>query len=267
MGLTNGQYTIPFQFLLPTGLPSSFEYIDETINCSIVYYGEVKIKKLGGSEIKFTKAFIIRQPTSTFNYPQQQISSGEISNCCSSAGNAAFKVSVNGSGFSWGSMAKFYLEIDNTKCSLAANSAKITLIQKINITNISGDIEYKNKNISHMSIPLFCGPNEIKSQNIDFLLSNIGNPTIMNSNKSNNALLYDDTSITEKLTSTVKGNLIANEYFVSVEVYYYGTRCCDGPQQLSFPIAIYPEELFTNTNQPLPKHWDPQVMTSINLNK
>ena len=69
-----GQYTFPFQFLLPQGLPSSFEYITNDVNCSIAYYGELRITRGDGSSVTQYKSFFVRQAVNSLNYSQEKIS-------------------------------------------------------------------------------------------------------------------------------------------------------------------------------------------------
>ena len=129
-----GQYTFPFQFLLPQGLPSSFEYITNDVNCSIAYYGELRITRGDGSSVTQYKSFFVRQAVNSLNYSQEKISTGNISDWCSSKGNATFKSGVQDSSYTWGNIAKCYLDIDNSQCQLPVKSVKASLIQKLNVS-------------------------------------------------------------------------------------------------------------------------------------
>ena len=263
---SSGQYTFPFQFLLPQGLPSSFEYINEDINASICYYAELKVNRRSSPDLTFYKGFNIRQPPTSLNYSQEQNSSGEISDCCSSKGKASFRAGVSGSSFTWGDVAKCFMEINNTECQLNVKSIKATLTQKINIKNNSGETDYITRFICDVEVPVQCMATQTATSSIELRLSNSNNPTIQYSNRSINKTIYDSPSAIEKLNSTVKGNLISNEYFVVAEVLYDGVRCCDGPQSINFPVIIYPEPIPTDYTSFRPHNWNPQIMTSISLN-
>ena len=264
--LNGGQYSFPFRVLLQSNLPSSFEYIDDRFNCSIVYYAECEITKSNNEKYTIYKSFLVRQPNSVFNYNLSMNNSGDISDWCSSKGKASVEAKTTKSNFSWGENASFSVKVDNSNCTLKAESIKLSLTQTLNFKSEGVGYEYLSREICGREEPINCEGNSTKETTITLNLTDLNNPTKNYISKSRNLNYFDNQNDLSSLISSVKGNLISCEYNLNILVKWEGCRCCDAIPPLYFPIIIYPSEFRYNIDMYKPNNWNPQVMNTAGEN-
>lgn len=259
----SGQYSFPFKFYLPAGLPSSFEYIDEVFNCSITYWAECRATKRDGTQQVFKNMFFVRTPKEVFNYPLTQSSFAEVSNWCSNKGKSGFSASINASSFSWLDVAQIKLDFDNTLSQIAITGFSVGLTQKLNFKSNNDDNEFLTRRLTSQIMGLNVNPGEKGSSNIILTLKDDDNVTQKYASESkNNELIQGNSFSIANIISTVKGNLISNEYYIVIDINFEGVQCCSGPGALTFPILIYAKEIDFNLNSLKPNNWNPQVINT-----
>lgn len=262
----NGQYQIPVSIYLPPTLPSTFEYVDNLSNASINYTIEVIINRFDGSRDVLSKQIVIRQAPSFFNYPLTQETTGEVKVWCSSKGSSALKVSNQKNSFNWNESMNLLVSIDNSKCAVNVSELSVKLHQKLTLRDHKGQEKYLNRVAHfqdfHISCPAF---NQITKE-IQFPITNTGNPCSSHYHKSKNYNSYDSNDMLASLQMTCRGSLITCEYYVTIDLDWDGVQCCSGVNTLTYPIVIYAQPYTVSYDQYKPNNWNPQTLNSVDFN-
>lgn len=131
----SGQYVYPFSFMLPPGLPGSFEYYDLDNTAYIKYILEAKVlSSNSNNHIKNEILVIVRQNPQHFQYPTRLSDTKNITTwCCFGKGTSTMNISYEKNYYCPEEKVNVICELDNTRCRLDASCIKLALIQTITI--------------------------------------------------------------------------------------------------------------------------------------
>lgn len=263
--LMPGQYTIPFAFMLPSHLPSSFFQEGYRYLASISYRLEAVLEPSFKHEprLKSKQNFVVRQPVKN----AQQGTSHEVQTplktcCCCAKGSNILKAQFEKNFYAPGETAQVIMQLNNSDSTINNSRLSFTLKQRVNLT-ARGKTESKNftkvqrdlpgiqaggqsdSSLIAINLPHFTGGDysKIKAYNMTQYLLN----------------LKEDNSI---LNPATRGRLITSEYYLEVSAPMDG--CCAPTPSISTPIEIYyPEFKFTPVT--MPANWAPQEVGLVNV--
>jgi hypothetical protein len=263
--LLPGQYTIPFAFMLPGSLPSSFHQEGHRYLANVSYRLEAILEPSFKNEprLKCKQPFVVRQPVKN----AQQGHSGEISTkltscCCCSKGSNVLTAQFEKNFYAPGEVAQVVMKLDNTESKSDNTRIAFTLKQRLHLsargrkddrvlTKVERDLpgikagSASDSNFIAINLPAFQGGDYYKTKtwNMTHHLINLKeSPEILN--------------------SATRSKLITSEYFLEVSCPMSG--CCVGTPAISAPIEIYYPEL-TFAPVVVPQNWHPQEVGQVNV--
>jgi hypothetical protein len=263
--LMPGQYTIPFAFMLPAHLPSSFFQEGHRYLASIHYRLEAVLEPSFKNEprLKCKQNFVVRQPVKN----AQQGASHEITTplktcCCCAKGANTLKAQFEKNYYAPGETAQVIMQLNNEQSKINNSRIQFTLKQKVNLTargkhenkvftKVQRDLPgikaggQSDSSLIAINLPHFVGGDyaKIKTYSMTQYLLN----------------LKEDNTV---LCSATRGKLVTSEYYLEVSAPMSG--CCASTPSISTPIEIYyPEFQF----QPIvmPSNWAPQEVGCVNV--
>jgi len=264
--LLPGQYTIPFAFMLPADLPSTFhqegnKYIGDI---SYVLTAIMEPPMSGQKKIKHKQAFVVRQPIKSAMQGVGSDVKNELKCCgCQSMGSVTLKAKFEKNFYAPGEVAQVILQLDNTESKAANEAINFSLKQKLTM-KAKGKEETKDfvkvqrsltegvpvgavsdSNFIALNLPPFKAEEWSPIKTIDLLKH-------LQSLKDNN----------DVLNSATRGKFITSEYYLEVACPMNG--CCLNIPAISCPIEIYYPDIQLTQPQ-IPQGWAPQEMGVVNL--
>jgi len=261
-------YEIPFSFMVPKDLPSSFSQEANGLVANIRYRIEAILEPCNPKKdpkIKSKQNIIVRQGVQN---AQQNVQSSVNTNlttlCCLSAGNQAIRVHFDKNYYCPGERAKLKIDLDNLRSSLKTKNITITLNQSLFLstkkkttnwrynkltTTINGPAAKKsNSYLVELVLPAFQNANNefkkmVPKERVKQLISLLNNPNILN--------------------SSVRSRLITSEFFITITCEMDGS--CTQIPTLSCPIEIYHPEEIEARDVVAPPDWNPHVMEPVNI--
>jgi len=264
LNISSGNYSIPFRFDVPYILPTSFEYITDTSNNSIIYYAEVDITADDGTHCKFQEVINIRQSPNERSSVKEKKIKKDIQSFCGQKGEIEVVVRIDKYEYLWNDMILLDITVNKAKCDFSISQVNIDLIQKTNLRSSSGSNDHLSRKVCSTSIPFICNENITKDVLLEMRLINADNPTIKNKAKSNNYVLLDD-DVIEGLDVTTKGNFVSNEFYICISFVFDGNGCCYQFPLFEFPILIVPNTKTLNYQTIKPVDWNPNILNEISL--
>lgn len=149
--LTAGQYIYPFTFTLPSDLPGSFEYYDETSSSFLKYLIHCRIISSNGRETEMNSAnlIIVRQSADNFEYPNKKLKTKQVKSwCCINQGLSTLNVSLLKDHYHPDQELKANISLDNTQCNLDGNNIKLEFWQNIELKDRAGNKKNLKRKIS-----------------------------------------------------------------------------------------------------------------------
>lgn len=151
-----GQYSYPFQFVLPNHLPGSFEYYDHDIVANIKYIVTATGISWHGKDhnLSAQSILVVRQPAANFDYPSNLSDTKSISTWCFfSKGISTINVSFPKSNFCQDESVQVITQLNNTRCALDCTCIKLQLMQRMVFRvydkhHHSGDTTYRTRIIA-----------------------------------------------------------------------------------------------------------------------
>jgi len=263
--LMPGQYTIPFAFMLPGHLPSSFFQEGHRYLGAINYRLEAILEPSFKNDprLKCKQPFVVRQPLKN----AQQGSTHEITTqlktcCCMAKGTNILKAQFEKNFYAPGEIAQVIMQLDNANGQIDSTRISFKLKQKVHLT-ARGKTENKNltkvqrdlpgvkaggasdSSLIAINLPSFQGGDysKIKTFSMTQYLLNL---------KEDNAILNPAT----------RGRLITSEYYLEVSAPMSG--CCANTPSITCPVEIYyPEIQFAAVT--MPNNWAPQEVGLVNV--
>lgn len=244
-----GQYQFPFSFILPQGMPATFNYewTESSRNCyaDISYSVTASMDSTGwfSSPIKATEYFLVNQGIKGDGSIRQCHIEKPITNwCCIDKGKVNIKAYFERSDYESGQTAVIIAEIDNTNCKENIDHINGVFRQTLNIQ--AGSF---NKTISNVLTKVTVNGMAPGSQNIG-----------ENAKRFNVALTNTDGGYVQP---TCSGTLIKNRYSLETSAKMSGCQCCSEAPTASIETNIFNRPIERTIWTP-PSNWQPQIMSA-----
>lgn len=131
--LMPGDYSIPFSFNMPAGLPSSFQFIDDKIwqrpKGKVKYSIKAMMLDHHGKELmRHKQVLILREMGDAFRENISHNDSHNISTwCCCSQGVSSVNTTFDKNVFEPHELCKAVVNIDNSQCNLEITNVRLAL--------------------------------------------------------------------------------------------------------------------------------------------
>jgi len=260
-----GQYSFPFAFMIPKGLPGSFYFQRGSAIGSIRYLikGFLVPSDPRVPTVQHERDLTIRENLYQQIQTRETFVNKEIKSCCCiSKGNLNIKTYFEKNAYAPGETARIISEIDNSSCSSAISSLKFELVQSINL-----QAQRFHKSLSSVISSTSLGkieggaPKEVKESSIKLPPGQEGK--VMEYNDGDNQY-QDESALVNSITPSVNGFLVKSNFALRLSTEVDACVCCDVMPQTSLPIQVYSVALL---NQPVPvvPNWQPIQMPVSNL--
>ena len=262
--LLPGQYTIPFAFMLPNDLPSSFHQEGHKHVGDISYVLSAMLAPFtkGQTKLKYRQTFVVRQPIKSAMQGVGNEIRTNLTACCSGKGSNVLKAKFEKNYYAPGEIAQVIMQLDNTQSQLRNVSMIFALKQRLTLKAKGKDFSKVASKVSRTLDGVPAGG----ASDSNFISVNLptfqgGDYTVI---KTLNLLEYlkslkDNDDV---LNSATKGKLITSEYFLEVSCPMDG--CCAPTPSISCPIEIYYPEIQLY-QPPVPSGWAPQEISCVNV--
>ena len=260
-----GQYVVPFSFMLPAKLPSSFHQEARRYFADITYKIEAVLEPdvAGGPRPKYKQAIVIRQPIQKLKPNKAGKTVIETNSCgCCSTGTIELNAKFDKTYYSPKETAEILISIDNTKGKIDNECVLLSLKQILQLKAKS-----QNSNITHTKVrECLTGVNAgeaLKEIKVTLPLPPFkgGDATQLDQKGVHKYIL---TLPTDNLTlnSSTKSKLITSEYYLDISCPMQG--CCTTTPAITCPVEIYSSS-FTIITPTFPANWQPQGLHQVNL--
>lgn len=252
-----GQYSFPFCFVLPTGLPSSFKYKfrKDMEDCFAMTSYEVRASLENQSEtsLNYTVPLAVNQPMQLSDGSKRMEMDTTVKHCCCiDKGSAKIVSYFEKQNYVPGETAYLITEADNTKSSAAISSITGEFYQVIRMKAGVYEENVRNtlKNVSMTGIQpgeSKQGPNALR---IEIPLVNEKNTT----------------NVEEKVVQpTSRGKLITNEYYITNTLSMDACICCGSHPYCTLQLSLRNPSFNYNPWQSQPENWNPQTFSPMNF--
>eukprot|EP00039_Didymoeca_costata_P000549 m.46114 g.46114 ORF g.46114 m.46114 type:complete len:433 (-) comp10336_c0_seq1:81-1379(-) len=243
-----GQYSFPFSFQLPPGLPGIIEARLGNNNQTrgSIYYtvtGECDIAGfLVNTEIKHSQNIVVLQRlqgaiTNTMNEAQESVTCC----CCVNKGSAHLKAHLDKNAYAPGEIVNILCNIENNS-EEGFNKVRVELVRSLTLRDNHGHTHTSSNTVSRNDYR-GVGPQEVRGQN---------NPLSL------------PLQLSSDLWPSVQGQLIQCSYIVDVVFVADGTFVRN--LHVRVPVTIYaPQPPATVFVQQAPAGWNPQKMPSVQV--
>lgn len=133
--LLPGQYSLPFTFVLPNNIPSSFHFNLGHAFADIVYRLQAVIIDIKNRKIKGKTYILIKNPALRFNSNIFMEKLARMNCCCVSKGNCKINVRIPQDTYCPAQVANFIVEINNTNSRVSVNGITCRLFYYLRIKN------------------------------------------------------------------------------------------------------------------------------------
>ncbi|OMJ82326.1 hypothetical protein SteCoe_16985 [Stentor coeruleus] len=246
--LQPGDYTIPFTFQTPVGIPGSFKFIDGKTRGEIQYFLSCK---LINSHQKFkTKTKISILQDCTLIIPQiNRGKKARLRSCCCSKGQLGLKIIWSTPRFKTTDKIDCLLEIDNTHSMLPVTKVSARLYYNLRLKDINKSSKFVTNTISTKVYTFILNPKEImvKEDALPISLELTGLDRKF-------SMLYSS-----------KGQIIECMFMIEVAAYVeYG--CFGGGEiKVDSPFVVEPVVFFQPAPMIPPADWNPIMIEPANL--
>jgi hypothetical protein len=265
--ILTGQYAYPFDFILPTNLPGSFEYYDENNTAYIKYILTVKLISLEIKEkdVSSSALLIVRQSSRSLEYPTQLSNVKNIRNwCCINQGFSTLNIAYPKNHYHPEESVKIICTVDNTRCRVDTNIIKLQLIQNISMKDSRNNHKFLCRKVGEQVYKGTLPRGQSNTRILEITLADIDNPTLRNIDKCDHKYLFKDTNMISKLQATTYSQLINCKYYLKVSVGFDGVYCSETPQ-IQIPIIIYIPDVRYDVLSLKPNNWDPITLPGKTL--
>lgn len=256
-----GDYTIPFEFTLPSRMPASILYNDKTTwqrpKAKIRYSVQAIMHSHDGSIMKYKQMIMVHQPPVAFVQDQIHAANKVINSwCCIGKGKSAVQAKFNKNVFYNNEWAGADITVNNSECDLPVKQIEFDVRQilylKIGWNTISHEREVlANKN--NTTIPAH--HTDSHSTQMGLNLANIHYkvaPTQLRRVKNMNGGIFSPSTVKkrfprskeemfqlENLAPATHSDIITNNYFLNVNTKF-DEGCCVPENDLNLPLTIIP---------------------------
>jgi len=261
-----GQYTFPFSFQIPPGLPGSFFFRRGEAVAEIKYSVEGYLKPETDNiqklkhKLYLTMREVMQQHIQT---PKELTLNKPLSTwCCLSAGAINLRTAFEKDAYAPGEEARMLTEIDNSKCSLNVDNVIFQLNQTIRL-NANGhgrafSFPIRTVNLGNIPAGQACLGDQRKSASIILPPGQEGTAKEFNAGAS-----YQDPDPTQIITPSAHGKLVQSDFSLSLTCSV--DVCCDSVPSVSMPIQVYAAIKAKQPDPIPPPNWNPTPMPQANL--
>ena len=237
--ISAGQYAYPFTFILPLGLPGSFEYYDHEISAYIQHLITARAYSYSNPNNQFmtTNLLIVKTDSSQFNYPLNITDEYEMG-CCMcfcQDGNVKLTTHFEKQGYYFGENVKCYSSVDNRNCGLDVTGIVAEIKQEIKLTTpLSQRPLNINRVICRQRIKNLIEKNTINKVEFSFPLRDEKNPIFDYYKDCRFYNLYGNPDTLCSMQCSTKGSNLECNYYLSVYLSY--DECCRGTPYCVIPL-------------------------------
>ena len=253
-----GQYSFPFSFVLPPGLPSTFDYSyqekEELCFGKVVYEVRSSLENstTNSSAISHCLPLFVNQQNQLANDSSRKELNQKITSCCCCAkGSTRIVTYFEKQEYVPGEVAFMITEADNTQSEAKITSISATFDQVITL-QARGYTKTISNTLNKMS-EAGINPGEKKTESTALRMA----VSLTNSN--------NKAPGRGVIQPTCRGKLITNEYFLTNTLHIDACLCCDTEPHCKLKLNVRnPSQQYAPwANQP--PTWNPQVMGMANL--
>jgi len=260
--INQGQYVIPFSFMLPSQVPGSFEYYDNENIAYIKYILQIRALSSGKTEnITNSILLIVRQPPNFFQYPTKLSDTQTIRTwCCFNKGVSTLNVSYEKNYYCPDENVKMLCELNNRDCTINGSSIILSLFQVITLKDKKNRTKFLPRKVceSRYNAVYLAGQESFKP--LELIIDDTTNPCRYHVDKCGHNFLFQDKNMISKLQATVQSNFVECKYYFQVSTEYDSILCCNSRPTIDIPIILYIPDLRYNNQLYQPKNWNPQIL-------
>lgn len=248
--LLPGQYSLPFCFILPENIPSSFHYKSGSTEADIVYRIQGFVQSISNQKIKGKTRISIKQAVGKFNSNLKIEKRASIKSCCFSQGNCKISVSYPQDTYNPTQIANFYAEIDNSGSKVAVTGVNCRLFFSLRIKDTYKRIKFIKEEVLRETAHLRIAP---------------GQSLLQSSSASLSLNLPSKKHLLDEMFST-KGSLIECIYTNEVNAIMDTSCMCFGDQpSISTYMNIVPNLIVQPSAPVAPPGWNPEVLNRVSV--
>lgn len=244
-----GDYTIPFSFILPPGLPSSMNFKDESVHAKpkakVKYHVKAVLNDHSGhTMMKYKQVLIVREQGDSYQVNINTAQENRISTwCCVDQGPSRIGVNFDKNVFEPHEICKAFVNIDNSQCNLNMQHVRLAIEQELTLRG-SGNHTFRNTftlaNKTEAGVPARGDKDTQRLLELDLKTIKYNAPLHRKKKGVEKPLSVEDRFMMENMQPRCHGTFVTNEYFLSVRCDYDGCTCCSSLPVCRVPITIVP---------------------------
>lgn len=249
--MSAGQYNLPFTFMLPQGIPSSFSEEFETPggfnHGKIEYLAHCYVEVAGQhfNPIHSSQPFSVNQPLYLNEGNKKMEIFQEVTSwCCCKKGNVHLTTYFEKDQYEFGETACMIAEVDNSNCKALVKNINGYFIQEA-VLHAKGHTAHHSRRCEKIKTPGV--PPHEKSVGENARRVNI--PLQAMANRQN---------------PSCSGRLVQNKYSLKLKTDMDACICCDKAPQCEIPVSIRNPEFNLSRWGEQPSNWNPQTMSCYN---
>lgn len=260
-----GQYTIPFSFNLPEGIPASF-YQKIRRALAVIQYDLEAALKLNNQKniaLKHKRRFIIK-PRENSQFVGQGVKKIKaFKSCLFSKGLNEVSCRLQSASYFPGDNAKLDIYVNNKNCKVDCIGVTIILEQRLTL--------WPNKRRNYFAYEIIRRslPGIPRGEISENALVSLQLPARQSGdyaclkNKKVKELLINEPQFSSATSSTTHGNLIQSQFVLIIKAHYSGCGTEDNLVEVPFCIKAPKYELLDKVEKP--PNWQPELKETVNL--
>jgi len=261
-----GQYTLPFAFKIPHGLPGSFFLKRGNAVAEIKYSVEAFLKPEVDTVPKLKhKERVVMKEKFSGSIEQREVSLTKNMStwCCIGAGSINLRTAFEKNAYLPNETARILTEVDNSKCTLNITDVVFNLNQSIHISDGKGhgtgfSFPIRSVNLGSISAGESCLGDKRKEASIQLPAGQEGSAKEFTGEH----FEFDPTKF---ITPSTHGKLIKSDFSLGVTCQIDGCLCCETIPSNSLQIQVYSLPPVRRPDPTPPPNWNPQQMPQQNL--
>jgi hypothetical protein len=240
-----GDYSFPFVFVLPSGLPGSLALRQQGIIAEISYK---ILASFQGLDVSDEISLLVAQPSAEALKPDFQTVTRPIRYIsCFNRGVVSMSARFIDRQIELGSFAKIMIEVDNKQSASSITHITCSLWRKLSITSNTGErFEVRDLVSSSRIAGLPSRGNLVSTQEVELRIS--------------------PADVVSRHLSSAEGQMITCSYYLEVSAAFESWLCMNTPSiSLMSTVNLHSKTPQTRVTPELPEVWSPQIMPVANL--
>ena len=244
-----GDYTIPFSFVLPPSLPSSFQFMRPEMHQRPK--GRVKYSLRatmedhhGKAMMKNKQVIILREMGDNYQTDITRTDEHDISTwCCINQGRSRITTKFDKNVFEPHEVCKAYINVDNSNCNLNMEHVSLSLEQELTLTAGGHRFSHTFPLTTSLQPGVHARANKDEQRVMEIDLKNVAPynpPTHRKKAGQQKQFSVEDLFMLRNLQAKCSGAHIQNNYFLSVRCRFAGCTCCSNLPVTRIPLTIVP---------------------------